>query len=90
MSNGEIIQMLFPDVEIKEITGSFDKDKLLGYRTWLGGHSQDYSLDWWDAPYKAESIPYLMHKETGCPLIECKKAYDLAMEYLRSKARLKG
>lgn len=37
-----------------------------------------------------ESIPYLMHKETGCPLMECKKAYDLAMEYLRNKARVKG
>ena len=54
-TNGDIIKAMFPNVEIEEITGSFDKDKILGYRTWLGGHSQDYFLDWWNAPYKAES-----------------------------------
>lgn len=54
-TNGDIIKAMFPNVEIEEITGSFDKDKILGYRTWLGGHSQDYFLDWWDAPYKTES-----------------------------------
>lgn len=43
---------MFPDAEIEEIKASFTKDKILGYRTWLGGHSQDYFLDWWDAPYK--------------------------------------
>ncbi len=50
-TNGDMIQILFPNVEITEIMGSFDKDKLLGYRTWLGGRSQDYFLDWWNAPY---------------------------------------
>jgi hypothetical protein len=51
-TNGDIIKAIFPNAEIKEIRGSFDKDKLLGYRTWLGGRSQDYLLDWWNAPYK--------------------------------------
>lgn len=37
-----------------------------------------------------ESIPYLMHKEMGIPLSECQKAYDVALEYLRSKAEVKG
>jgi hypothetical protein len=37
-----------------------------------------------------ESIPYLMHKEMEIPLSECQKAYDIAMEYLRSQGKLKG
>lgn len=35
-------------------------------------------------------IPYLMHKEMGIPLLECQKAYDVAIEYLRNKSKLKG
>lgn len=54
-TNGDMIKAMFPNAEIKEIIGSFDKDKLLGYRTWLGGRSQDYLLDWWNAPYNAEN-----------------------------------
>lgn len=54
-TNGDMIKAIFPNAEIKEIMGSFDKDKLLGYRTWLGGRSQDYRLDWWNALYKVES-----------------------------------
>lgn len=54
-TNGDMIKTIFPNAEIKEIRGSFDKNKLLGYRTWLDGHSQDYFLDWWNAPYKEES-----------------------------------
>lgn len=45
-TNGDMIKAMFPNAEIKEIRGSFDKDKLLRYRTWLGGRSQDYLLDW--------------------------------------------
>ena len=54
-TNGDMIKAMFPNAEITKIMGSFDKDKLLGYRTWLGGRSQDYPLDWWNAPYKKES-----------------------------------
>ena len=50
-----MIKAMFPNAEIKEIMGEFDKDKLLGYRTWFGGRSQDYLLDWWNAPYNAEN-----------------------------------
>jgi len=53
-TNGDIIKAMFPNAEIIEIRGSFNKD-LLGYRTWLGGHSQDYFLDWWNTPYSVES-----------------------------------
>lgn len=52
MTNGEVIQALFPGAEIKEIGGSFDKNKLLGYRIWLGGRPQDFTLDFWNAPYQ--------------------------------------
>lgn len=37
-----------------------------------------------------ESIPYLMHKEMGIPISECQKAYDVAIEYLRGRAKVKG
>ena len=37
-----------------------------------------------------ESIPYLMHKEMDIPISECQKAYDVAIEYLRSQGKLKG
>lgn len=36
------------------------------------------------------NIPFLLHKEFGCPLDECVKAYEKADEYLRSKSKLKG
>ena len=39
---------------------------------------------------KKESIPYLMHKEMDIPISECQKAYDVAIEYLRSQAKVKG
>lgn len=37
-----------------------------------------------------ESIPYLMHKEMDIPISECQKAYDIALEYLRSQAKVRG
>lgn len=37
-----------------------------------------------------ESIPYLMHKEMDIPISECQKAYDVAIEYLRSQGKLRG
>ena len=37
-----------------------------------------------------ESIPYLMHKEMNIPISECQKAYDVAIDYLRSQAKVKG
>lgn len=37
-----------------------------------------------------KSIPYLMHKEMNIPLLECQKAYDVAIEYLRSQAKIRG
>ena len=36
------------------------------------------------------NIPFLLHKETGCPLYECVEAYEKAYEYLRSKAKMIG
>ena len=37
-----------------------------------------------------ENIPYLMHKEMDISISECQKAYNIAMEYLRNKSKLKG
>lgn len=37
-----------------------------------------------------QSIPFLMHKEMDIPLLECQKAYDIAIEYLREQGKLKG
>lgn len=51
VTNGDVIKSMFIGVEIEGIRGSIDKDKLLGYRTWLGGRSQDFLIDWWNAPY---------------------------------------
>ena len=36
------------------------------------------------------SIPYLMRKEMDIPISECQKAYDVAIEYLRSQVKVKG
>lgn len=36
------------------------------------------------------TIPYLMHKEMDIPISECQKAYDIALEYLRSQAKVTG
>lgn len=35
-------------------------------------------------------IPYLMHKEMDIPISECKKAYDVAIDYLRSQGKVRG
>ena len=35
-------------------------------------------------------IPYLLHSILGCPLNECVNAYEKAIDYLRSKANMKG
>lgn len=37
-----------------------------------------------------ESIPFLMHKEMDIPISECQKAYDVAVDYLRSQGKVKG
>ena len=50
-TNGDMIKAMFPDAEITEIRGTFESN-LLGYRTWLGGRSQDFLLDWWNEPFK--------------------------------------
>ena len=39
---------------------------------------------------ETQSIPYLMHKEMDIPLLECQKAYDVAIEYLRRQGKVKG
>ena len=52
LTNGDMIKAMFPDAEIKEIRGTFEGNNLLGYRTYLGGRSQDFLLDWWNAPFK--------------------------------------
>ena len=36
------------------------------------------------------NIPFLLHREFGCSLDECKKAYKVAIDYLQSQAKVKG
>ena len=41
--------------------------------------------------YHTDSIvPYVLHRNLGCPLNECVNAYEKAIEYLRSMANMKG
>lgn len=35
-------------------------------------------------------VPYILHIDFGCPLNECVNAYGKAIEYLRSRANMKG
>lgn len=35
-------------------------------------------------------IPYLMHKEMDIPLLECQKAYDITIDYLRKQGKVRG
>lgn len=44
----------------------------------------------WIPVRKIESIPYLMHKELDIPISECQKAYNVAIDYLRSQGKIKG
>lgn len=55
-TNGDVIKILFPNVEVQQLRGSYDKNKLLGYRTWLGYRSQDFLLNWWNAPFNIENV----------------------------------
>jgi hypothetical protein len=55
----------------------------------------DIAEDIYNTAYKRgennkASIPYLMHKEMDIPISDCQKAYDVAIEYLRSQAKVKG
>lgn len=43
-----------------------------------------------EEPSRIESIPYLMHKELDVPISECQKAYNVAIDYLRSQGKIKG
>lgn len=42
------------------------------------------------AESEEKSIPYLMHKEMNIPLLECQKAYDIAIDYLRRQGKVRG
>ena len=44
-----------------------------------------------DQADKNESfIPFMMHRELDIPISDCMEAYNIALEHLRSKARVKG
>ncbi len=55
ITNGFMLKTVFPNIEVQEIYGTFNKE-LIGYRTFIGGRSQDYYLDWWNAPYSENLI----------------------------------
>jgi len=48
----QAIQILFPYVKVSEIHGTFDHDKVLGYRMWIGNRFHDFDLDWWNSPFR--------------------------------------
>ena len=84
------IAIINTDEPLTEYTIQFIKDTIF-----CGDEQAPYVFEIEDIKYKAESgykesIPYLMHKEMGVPILECQKAYDVAIEYLRNKAKLKG
>ena len=35
-------------------------------------------------------IPFIMHKEMDIPLLECQKAYDIAIDYLQRQGKVRG
>jgi len=43
-----------------------------------------------DQETKHLNIPFLMHKELEIPISECQKAYEVAIDYLRSQADVRG
>lgn len=45
MTNGEVIQALFPNTPIDTRT----------YAIWVGHDDMSFTRAWWNAPYKAES-----------------------------------
>ena len=51
---GQVILLVFPDTHVYEIRGTFDPDKVLGYRMWIGNRFHDFDLDWWFSPYKVK------------------------------------
>jgi len=50
-TNGDMIKKMFPDAVVREVRDRFD-GSLLGYRMSLGGHTQDFWPEWWNAPYE--------------------------------------
>lgn len=88
-TNGDIIKAIFPNAEIKEIMGSFDNDKLLGYRTLLGGRSQDYFLDWWNESYDTESKIKLSEQQSNNDCISKNAVLEIfgyVMDYWKEHA----
>lgn len=87
VDDGETVKIYPVKVKVAKavITLLEADDELMWSETHAG-----YGVAIVDKEENKESIPYLMHKETGVPLLECQKAYDVAMEYLRNKAKLKG
>lgn len=88
MTNGEKLKEIFPNMRIT-LCESYVQVMGENYE-----FNNTYPLKWWNAEYQEpttdSNIPFLMHKEMDIPISECQKAYDIALEYLRSQAKVKG
>lgn len=74
--------------EISIARGEAEYDTLMEVKRFLDQYFNDLNLKA-NEPEK-ESIPYLMHKEMGVPISDCKDAYDFAIRYLRNKTKVKA
>lgn len=77
LNHSEAIDMAIKSLEQEPILDKVSDN----YRVLLKNMPKD---DW------ASIIPYLMHKDMGIPMSECQKAYDIAIDYLRSQGKVKG
>lgn len=51
VTNGEMIKIIFPNIEIEGIEG----DAIKSIAVHIGFGTSYFALDWWNAPYNAES-----------------------------------
>ena len=73
-----------PDIEDREITGSEE----LCVKTFIRTKTVTIRV-----PERADDttvIAEMMHQMLDIPLSDCREAYNIAIEHLRSKARVKG
>lgn len=75
LTNGDIIKAMFPDAQI-----DYHEKSDLRYVTVFikdCDTCQDYSYDWWNAPYKAESEPWESKKQkVNCKSTKCENCIN--------------
>ena len=89
MTNGEKLKEIFPNIDNR-----LDVKTGIMIVKWADNITKFFKTSWWNAEYKepttGSNIPFIMHKEMDIPISECQKAYNVAIEYLRSHTKVKG